>query len=145
MSVVPSGEVLPQSNSLPNGSQLEAIVGTQNGGCQGCADSQACPFFATAAQNDPGNCTNTSPPAEEQVTQLASNIVAFQDPPNFAGNANPSGGEYPANAVMTYTQDPTGSSGNFWSSWLETCTLPYSQQTLCMAVLNDFASRYKDS
>lgn len=145
MAVTPSGYVLPQSNSLPSGSQLEAIVGTQNGGCQGCADSQACPFFAAAAQYDPGTCSSTSPPSEEQVTPLASNLVAFLDPPNFAGDANPSGGEYPANAVMTYTHDPAGSSGDFWSSWLETCTLPYSQQALCTAVLNDFASRYKDS
>ena len=30
---------------------------------------------------------------------------------------------------MTYTQDPAGSTGNFRSSWLETCTLPFSQQT----------------
>lgn len=145
VTVIPSGEVLPQNNALPAGSQDEAIVATQNGGCEGCASGQACPFFATANQADPGTCTNTSPPSEEQVTQLASNIVAFEDPPNFAGDANPSGGQYPANAVVTYTHDPAGSSGNYWSSWLETCTLPYSQQTTCTAVLNDFASRYKDS
>ena len=144
-SITPTGEVLPQSNVLPSGSQDEAIVGTQNGGCEGCASSQACPFFATANQADPGTCTNTSPPSGEDVTQLAANIVGFEDPPGLAGDANPSGGEYPANAVMTYTQDPAGSTGNFWSSYFETCTLPYSQQALCTAVLNDFASRYKDS
>lgn len=145
VSVVPSGEVLPGGNSLPAGSQDEAIVGTQNGACQGCAASQACPFFADANQADPGLCTDSSPPAEERVTQLATNMVGFEDPPNFAGDADPSGGEYPANAVMTLTHDPTGSTGGGWSSWLETCTLPYSQQALCTAVLNDFASRYKDS
>jgi serine/threonine protein kinase len=144
-SITPTGEVLPQSNALPSGSQDEAIVGTQNGGCEGCASGQACPFFATANQADPGTCTNTSPPSGEEVTQLAANIVGFEDPPGLAGDANPSGGEYPANAVMTYTQDPAGSTGNFWSSYFETCTLPYGQQTLCTAVLNDFASRYKDS
>ena len=142
MTVVPTGEVLPEGNALPSGSQDEAIVGTQNGGCQGCADYQACPFFAAAAQNDPSNCTNTTPPSGEDVTQLASNMVGFEDPPGLAGDADPSGGEYPANAVMTYTHDPAGSTGNFWSSYLETCTLPYSQQTTCTAVLNDFASRY---
>ena len=47
----PPGEVLPDySNGLPAGSTDEAIVATQNGGCQGCADEQACPFFAAAAQ-----------------------------------------------------------------------------------------------
>ena len=95
--MVPTGEVLPQGNyALPAGSQDEAILATQNGGCQGCADYQACPFF-TAAQSDPGNCTSTTPPAGEDVTQLASNIVGFEDPPGLAGNAHPSGGEYPAN------------------------------------------------
>ncbi len=59
------------------------------------------------------------------------------------GGGNPSGGEYPANAVMTYVMDPPGSEGNTVTSWLETCTLPYSQQTLCTAVLNDFVARYK--
>jgi hypothetical protein len=144
-SVTPRGESLPQSEALPIGSHVEAIVGTQNGGCEGCAASQACPFFSTADQADPIDCMNSTPPSEEEVTRLAPNIVAFEDPPGFAGNADPSGGAYPANAVMTYTHHPAGSSGNFWSSWLETCTLPNSQHTVCTAVLNDFASRYKDS
>jgi hypothetical protein len=144
VTVVPSGEVLPDSNALPAGSQDEAVVATQNGACQGCASYQACPFFAAAVQNSSSSCSS-SPPSEERVTRLASNIVGFEDPPNFAGDANPSGGEYPANAVMTYTHDPIGSTGDLWSSWFETCTLPYSQQALCMGVLNDFASRYRDS
>lgn len=145
VSVVPAGEVLPETSALPSGSQLEGVVAYQNGGCAGCATSDACPFFASAYQNDPTLCTNTSPPSEEQVTPLASNVVAFEDPPNFNGDANPSGGEYPANAVMTYTQDPSGQDPNYWSEWRETCILPYSQQTLCTAVLNDFVSRYKSS
>ncbi len=144
-SVTPRGEVLPQGGELPSGSHVEAIVGTQNGGCQGCAASQACPFFSSAEQADPFDCMNASPRSKEEVTRLASNIVAFEDPPGFAGDANPSGGAYPANAVMTYTHDPGGSSGDFWSSWLETCTLPTNQHALCTTVLNDFASRYKDS
>jgi hypothetical protein len=141
ISVTPSGTVLPQSNALPAGSGVEAIVATQNGGCAGCASYQACPFFTTAAQSGPSPC-NSTPPSEEQVTQLGSNIVGFEDPPGVAGDANPSGGEYPANSVMTYNP---GSSGRLTSSWLETCTLPYSQQRLCTAVLNDFAARYKNS
>jgi hypothetical protein len=144
-SVTPHGEDLPQSDELPSGSHVEAIVGTQNGGCEGCAASQACPFFSAADQADPLDCFDASPPSREKVTPLSSNIVGFVDPPGLAGDANPSGGAYPANAVMTYTHDPAGSSGNAWSSWLETCTLPSSQHTLCTAVLDDFASRYKDS
>jgi len=145
VTVVPVGEVLPQeSTSLPSGSTDEAILATQNGGCQGCASDQACPFFAAAAQANPSPC-NSSPPSEESVDDLASNVVAFADPPNFAGDADPSGGEYPANAVMTYTQNPQGSVGNVVDSWFETCTLPDSQQALCTAVLNDFVARYKNS
>ncbi len=143
--VTPSGAALPQGGALPSGSRAEAIVGTQNGGCEGCAASQACPFFSSADQADPFDCLNATPPPEEEVTRLASNIVGFEDPPGVAGDANPSGGLYPANAVMTYTHDPAGSSGDFWSSWVETCTLPKSRHTLCTAVLDDFASRYKDS
>ncbi len=144
-SVTPHGEALPQGDALPIGSHVEAIVGTQNGGCEGCAASQACPFFSSAERADPFDCTNSNPPSEEEVTRLAPNIVGFEDPVGFAGNADPSGGAYPANAVMTYTHDPAGSSGDFWSSWFETCTLPTSQHMLCTAVLDDFASRYKDS
>ena len=75
---------------------------------------------------------------------LSSTVVSFSDPPGTAGNANPSGGEYPANAVMTYVIDPPGSQGNYRTSWLETCTLPYSQHALCTAVFNDFVARYKN-
>ena len=143
--MTPRGGEVPSSDELPSGSHVEAIVGTQSGGCEGCAASQACPFFSTAYQADPFDCTNTTPPRDEEVTRIASNIVGFEDPPGFAGDADPSGGAYPANAVMTYTHDPHASSGDSWSSWLETCTLPNSRHTVCSAVLNDFASRYKDS
>jgi serine/threonine protein kinase len=142
--VTPTGEILPDnSNSLPTGSTDEAIVGTQNGGCQGCADSQACSFFAAAAQNLGMPCNSTAP-AGESTVPLSSTVVSFSDPPGTTGNANPSGGEYPANAVMTYVIDPPGSQGNYRTSWLETCTLPYGQQAICTAVLNDFVARYKN-
>jgi serine/threonine protein kinase len=143
-SVTPTGEVLPDnSDSLPAGSTDEAIVGTQNGACQGCAEYQACPYFAAAAQALGSPCTST-PPSTESIVPLSSTVVSFSDPPDTAGGGNPSGGEYPANAVMTYVIDPPGSEGNYVTSWLETCTLPYSQQALCTAVLNDFVARYKN-
>jgi serine/threonine protein kinase len=142
-SVTPAGEVLPDSDSLPTGSTDEAIVGTQNGGCQGCANYQACPYFSAAAQALGSPCT-TTPPSDESVVSLSSTVVSFADPPNTAGGGNPSGGEYPANAVMTYVTDPPGSTGSEVTSWLETCTLPYGQQALCTAVLNDFVARYKN-
>jgi hypothetical protein len=143
-SVTPAGEVLPDdSDSLPAGSTDEAIVGAQNGGCEGCANYQACPYFSAAAQALGSPCTST-PPSDESVVPLSSTVVSFSDPPNTAGGGNPSGGEYPANAVMTYVTDPPGSTGNDVTSWLETCTLPYSQQALCTAVLNDFVVKYRN-
>jgi hypothetical protein len=143
-SVTPTGEVLPNnSDSLPAGSTDEAVVGTQNGGCQGCADYQACPYFSAAAQDLGSPCTST-PPSTESIVPISSRVVSFSDPPNTVGGGNPSGGEYPANAVMTYVMDPPGSEGNYVTSWLETCTLPYSQHALCTAVLNDFVARYKN-
>jgi serine/threonine protein kinase len=144
ITITPAGETLPTSTPLPAGSQDMAIVASQNGGCQGCAADPACALFPAAAQNDPAPCSATIPP-EEQVTHLASNMVAFEDPAGVAGNASPSGGAYPANAVVTYTHDPSGSTGNFYSSWKETCTLPSTEQRTCTAILNAFASRYKDS
>jgi hypothetical protein len=144
VSVTPTGEVLPDSsNGLPFGSTDEAIVATQNGACQGCADYQACPYFSAAAQALGSPCPSTAP-ADESVVSLSPTVVSFSDPPNTAGGGDPSGGEYPANAVMTFVTDPPGSTGNTVTSWLETCTLPYSQQALCTAVLNDFVARYKN-
>jgi serine/threonine protein kinase len=144
VSVTPAGEVLPDnSNALPPGSTDEAIVGTQNGGCQGCANYQACPYFTAAAQALGSPCAST-PPSDESIVPISSTVVSFSDPPNTIGGGDPSGGEYPANAVMTYVIGPPGSNANYVTSWLETCTLPYSQQTLCTAVLNDFVARYKN-
>jgi len=88
-------------------------------------------------------CTST-PPSAESIAPLSSTVVSFSDPPGTAGGANPSGGQYPANAVMTYVMNPPGSVGNTVTSWLETCTLPYSQHALCTSVLNDFVARYKN-
>jgi serine/threonine protein kinase len=142
--VTPTGVVLPDdSNSLPAGSTDEAVVSTQNGGCQGCADYQACPYFSAAAQDLGSPCT-TTPPSTESIVPISATVVSFSDPPDTTGGGNPSGGEYPANAVMTYVTDPPGSDGHYVTSWLETCTLPYGQQALCTAVLNDFVARYKN-
>jgi hypothetical protein len=47
-----------------------------------------------------------------------------------------SGGQYPADGVMTY--HPSAPDG----SWQETCTLPGSDKGLCTAVLNTFVSWY---
>jgi hypothetical protein len=138
VSVYPSGETLT-SGSLAEGSTLEAIVGSETSACVSCREGQACPLFATAAadyeQDYQMSCPTTRPEAES-VEPIENGVVGFLDPPDVAGDGYPSGGQYPANGVMTYH------SGDENGSWIETCTLPYSQQALCTAVLNNFAQNY---
>lgn len=52
------------------------------------------------------------------------------------GTGVPSGGQYPANGVMTYY--PRAANG----SWVETCILPPGQKAECTASLNAFLARY---
>lgn len=114
----------------------EAIQGAVTA-CLSCRESQACPLFGAAAadyQRDQGSPCPSSRPSSESVDQLSPGVVAFQDPPGVKGDGSPSGGDYSANGVMTYYADSP--------SWLETCTLPYSQHALCTAVLNTFVSWY---
>jgi hypothetical protein len=114
------------------------IYGTESSACSTCTLSQACPLFPAAAKalrSDLGHgCA--ARPAAETVTTVSSGIVAFEDPPGVHGDAMPSGGRYPANAVMTY--HPGAPDG----SWLETCTLPSSDRAECTAALNTFITWY---
>lgn len=138
VTITPTGETLP-SGQLSQGSTVEAIVGSETSACVQCREGQACPLFATAAADYEQDYQMTCPsekPGEESSEPIEDGVVGFLDPPGVAGDAYPSGGEYPANAVMTYH------SGNENGSWLDTCTLPYSQQALCTAVLNSFANTY---
>ena len=137
--VYPAGETL-SSGALSQGSTEQAIVGSQTSACFGCRVDQACPLFASAATDEQNNygtpCPTTRPPTET-VETISSGVVGFSDPPDVAGDGNPSGGAYPADGVMTY-QSGKDSNG----SWLDTCTLPDNEQQLCTAVLNDFVTSY---
>jgi hypothetical protein len=84
------------------------------------------------------SCQYTKP-AEEQSTQLSSTVVAFEDPPGVAGDGDPSGGPYPANGVMIY-----GPGSVMDGSWIETCSLPASDHSLCNVSLNEFVSLYQN-
>jgi hypothetical protein len=114
VSVYPSGETLPAS-PLSSSSKVEAIVGTQVGGCAGCAMSQACSLFNAAAIDYQSQFTKKCParsPSAESVVHLGSSVVSFADPPGISGNENPSGGQYPANGVMTYHRLPVSRAGS---------------------------------
>jgi len=122
-------------------SSEEAIIGTESSACGGCAEEQACPLFTTAAADYERGFGVACPrvrPAEESMHQLTSGIVEFEDPPNVAGDGNPSGGPYPASGVMTYH------SGNNDGSWLDTCTLPPADGALCTTALHAFVMAYGD-
>jgi hypothetical protein len=71
------------------------------------------------------------------VIPIAAGIVTFEDPPGVKGDGRPSGGQYPADGVMTY--HPSAQEDG---SWQETCTLPASEKNICTAVLNTFISWY---
>jgi hypothetical protein len=140
VAVYPPGEFAPHSGFEPNGlapdSSTEAIVASETGACQGCEVDQACRLFssAKAASVQYGGCLRRA--AAEAVDQIRPGVVAFQDPPGVTGDADPSGGRYPANGVMTYHP------GSYSGSWLDTCTLPSAEHTLCTASLNTFVSWY---
>jgi hypothetical protein len=138
VTITPTGEALPPSGQISGDSTVEAIVFSETSACVSCREVLACPLFATAAadyQQD-YQMTCIAKPEAESSEPIEDGVVGFLDPPGVAGDAYPSGGEYPANGVMTYH------SGDDNGSWLDTCTLPYSQQALCTAVLNNFATTY---
>jgi Domain of unknown function (DUF4850) len=117
-----------------------AITGSETSACAGCTLDQACVLFTNAQQtlrtlydNEPCPARR---PAAETVVSVASGIKAFDDPPGVKGDGQLSGGQDPANGVMTY--HPSAQAG----SWLETCTLPSNEKDLCTAILNAFISWY---
>ena len=104
VSAYPNGETL-QSGVLASGSTVEAIQGSQTSACTSCREVQACPLFATAAndyQLDYQMPCPSSLPSGESTAPIQDGVVGFQDPPGTAGTGASSGGAYPANGVMTY-------------------------------------------
>jgi len=143
VAVYPSGQALPATWAagwkLTPTSTTEAIVGIETSACQGCTNGQACPLFTSAASAFMTQLGHTCPdvrPPSETVEQISAGVVGFQDPPGVSGDGLPSGGQDPANGVMTYyPANPQG-------SWLETCTLPSSETEVCTAALNQFLAGY---
>ncbi len=141
--VYPNGQSVPQhwgaGWSLPSTSSEEAISSTETGGSPVQAAAQACPFFpvaATAYQNDLGRPCPARPSAEA-VQQISADVVGFEDPAGTDGAGIPSGGQNPANGVVTYVQNASSD-----PSYLATCTLPDDEHGLCTAVLNEEVARY---
>jgi hypothetical protein len=126
------------SGTLSADSTVEEINGVQNGACNGCGLTQACPVFTAAwyKYHNSGSTCPTTAPSSEITDQLTKNVIGFSDPPGVHGDANPSGGAYTARGVMTYFAN------QFNSSWMETCVMPNNEQSLCSATLSNFALNY---
>ena len=121
----------------------EQVVGGQASACASCNYAQTTPLFTAAASQcaidyagTPSACP--SPYAGESIDPIGDGIVGFLDPPGVKGSGAGSGGAYPANGVVTYHPGTAGSQ----PSYIETCTLPGSQHSLCTAALDNFVLTY---
>lgn len=141
--VYPPGQTLVSGQMLPAEWTGEGIAGDETSACFECSESRACPLFTSATtdyENDYHLSCPYTRPSSESETSLSANVVKFVDPAGLPGDGVPSGGTYPANSVMTYYSD-VGSTSNK-GSWMETCTLPPSEQSLCAVILNRFVDSY---
>jgi hypothetical protein len=137
--VYPPGEIGLFQTSFPRAAQ--AITGDFLPACFYCYAKQACPFFPAAeraaialyGKYDYWTCPKR--PSAEEVAYLGATVVAFEDLPGVHGAGDPSGGELPANGVVTYHQPDAD--GVSYSS-METCTLPRTEHSLCTTVLDAF-------
>jgi hypothetical protein len=137
--VSPPGQAPISGDSL-SGTTAEAITALQTSACVGCRESLACPLFTSAANDYVQTFQKTCPttkPSSETETEISGHVVEFTDPPGIVGDANPSGGTYSAQGVMTYFDD-LASDG----SWTETCVLPPVDSSMCQAIIGNFVNRY---
>ena len=137
MTIVPAGETLPTGALTPHSSD-QAITAGETGGSPVIAAFQACSFFPAAAQATETYLEKScsSPPASQSVDLISPSAVAFEDPAGTAGTGSPSGGENPANGVITYSADKGP------GSYASTCTLPPDGHDACTASLDYFISVY---
>ena len=131
--------VFPRGSSAT--SPVEGIVAGETSACYGCTTGQACALFPTAEEAFQAAYRYACPahrPPRESIYRLSKTVVAFEDPSYVKGEGALSGGQFPANGVMTYL------SGSNDGSWVETCTLPDNVHSTCTAVLNDFVAKYQN-
>jgi hypothetical protein len=136
MTILPAEETLPSGKLAPP-SSAQAITAGETGGSPVQAAFQACAFFPAAAQALEADLEQScSSPASESLDQISASAVAFEDPAGIVGTGSPSGGENPANGVITYSADKGP------GSYTSTCTLPQDEHDRCTASLNYFISVY---
>ncbi len=142
LAAFPQGQTNPTTSGATRDTG-EQVVGGQASACASCTYAQTTPLFTAAADqcaiDDPGQPSLCPGPyAGEAVDPIGNGVVGFLDPPGVRGSGAGSGGAYPANGVVTYHPSTSG----YEPSYLETCTLPDSQHSLCTAALDNFVAAY---
>jgi len=142
LAAFPQGQTNPTTSGATRDTG-EQVVGGQASACASCNYAQTTPLFTAAADQcaiddagQPSLCPGPYP--GEAVDPIGNGVVGFLDPPGVRGSGAGSGGAYPANGVVTYHPATSG----YQPSYIETCTLPDSQHSLCTAALDNFVGSY---
>ena len=141
IAVYPPGEVGTSKFALGHTwpKSAQAVTGDILPSCFACYVGQACTFFP-AAERDlvrvyGKQLTCAALPEREGVLRLSSSVISFEDPAGVLGTGEPSGGNFPAEGVVTFKEN-TG--GTTYGSAMQTCTLPPREHALCTAVIDSF-------
>ena len=157
-----SVQVFPSTASAPGAfgalsASVQQVDASSDSACQGCIYGTVCPFVPDVGEQlgygSASGFTCSSPPAQEQVIfanglpsdtgPIVEDVIMFTDPAGVKGDGYPSGGPYPADAVVLYDWTSPAANANAQSDGAsqETCLLPTSERALCSAINQDFVSR----
>jgi hypothetical protein len=140
--VYPPGARKPSTGDLT--AVRTGIVASQTGGCAGCSLETACPLFHAASLRYAAaygvHCRQSGATAERRQTPSPSRVL-FVDPPGVLGAGRPSGGADAAYGAMLWhlPGDPRA------TAWLDTCTLPDTERSVCVLSVRAFLARHPDS
>jgi hypothetical protein len=101
--------------------------------CAGCRAQLGCPFLRALARRLKLPCRDGIPRGE-LFARVNANLVRFEDPSGVAGTGWPSGGPDPARGVVGEAAGGT--------VFKATCTLPASQEPVCVRSIDDLLARY---
>jgi len=109
----------------------QAVTYVNSSACQGCMASELCALFPDAApvqSYTPGFKCDRPKPLRETVSKTGEFTAYFEDPPDVAGQGTPSGGEYRATGILSYS-DAIGVRKL-------TCTLETNLESACPSVVS---------
>jgi hypothetical protein len=141
VAVYPPGEVGTSKFALGHTwpKSAQAVTGDILPSCLACYVGQACTFFPDAEKDLVRNYGQqikcASLPQREGILRVSSSVISFEDPPGVIGTGEPSGGDFPAEGVVTFKE---GTGGTTYGSAMQTCTLPAREHALCTAVIDAF-------